>query len=118
MDGYPVPIYGDGQQVRDWIYVKDHCEGILAACMKGSAGQVYNFGGNNEITNLSLTKKIVKIMERPNSKIMFVEDRPGHDRRYAMNFNKAKQELGWNPKTKFDEGLEETVKWYEAYLDN
>lgn len=117
MDGYPVPIYGDGQQVRDWIYVKDHCEGILAACMKGSPGQVYNFGGNNEITNLSLTKKIVKIMGRQDAKLQFVADRPGHDRRYAMNFNKAKQELGWTPKTKFDVGLEETVKWYEAYLE-
>lgn len=113
LDGFPVPIYGDGQQVRDWIYVKDHCKGIFEACNRGSPGQVYNFGGNNEITNIDLTKKIVKLMKITDAKLTFVEDRPGHDRRYAMNFKKAQLELGWRPETLFETGLAETIKWYK-----
>lgn len=113
MDGIPVPIYGDGQQVRDWIHVYDHCEGIIAAARRGEAGQIYNFGGCNEITNLALAKKLALLLGQPAAKMSFVTDRPGHDRRYAMNFSKANRELAWKPSVKFDVGLAQTVEWYK-----
>lgn len=107
-----VPVYGDGQQVRDWIHVSDHCTGIVAACEKGKSGEVYNFGGEAERTNMQLTRRLLEILKKPDSLIKYVADRPGHDRRYAIDCSKAKQELGWKPVINFEAGLEQTVNWY------
>lgn len=107
-----VPVYGDGQQVRDWIHVADHCAGIVAACEKGKAGEVYNFGGEAERTNMQLTRRLLEILKKPDSLIKYVKDRPGHDRRYAIDCTKAKRELGWTPQVKFEDGLQQTVDWY------
>jgi dTDP-glucose 4,6-dehydratase len=109
-----LPVYGDGMNVRDWIYVADHCAGILAALEKGHDGEVYNLGGNAEETNLDVVNNILKILGKSTDLINFVIDRLGHDRRYAMNISKAKNELGWSPKYTFERGLSETVAWYNA----
>jgi len=110
-----LPVYGTGLNVRDWIYVRDHCMGIWTALTKGKSGEVYNFGGNSERTNLHVIKTILKILDKPDSLIEFVKDRPGHDLRYAIDASKAKRELGWEPKMDFETGLKETVDWY---IDN
>jgi dTDP-glucose 4,6-dehydratase len=104
-----IPIYGSGTNIRDWIYVGDHCEGIHRVLEDGKSGEVYNFGGNRELTNLDLCKKILKQLNKPESLIEFVNDRPGHDFRYAIDFTKATNELGWVPRTHFDGGLMATV---------
>ena len=109
-----LPIYGDGLQVRDWIHVLDHCRGIWAAATRGCAGEVYNFGGDSERTNIEIAYKILRLLGKPNSLIRKVADRPGHDRRYAMNFDKASRELGWKPAIPFDFGLANTVRMYLA----
>ncbi len=109
-----VPVYGDGQQVRDWIHVLDHCRGVEAAWRKGKPGEVYNFGGRCEMTNLALTKLLLKLLGKPETLIKYVEDRLGHDRRYAIDCAKAEDELAWVPRVKFDGGLSETIAWYEA----
>ena len=109
-----VPIYGDGMNVRDWIYVEDHCHAIDTVLQQGQPGEIYNIGGNNEKTNLELIKRVLTIMGKSESLITFVPDRPGHDRRYALDTTKIKRKLGWQPKTTFEEGLEKTVRWYEA----
>ena len=117
----PLPVYGTGLNVRDWIHVKDHCTGIWTAMTKGKAGQVYNFGGNCERTNLQVIKAILNILDKPESLIEFVKDRPGHDQRYAIDASKAKRELGWEPTMDFDAGLKKTVEWYvenTAWLDS
>lgn len=107
-----VPVYGDGQQVRDWIHVEDHCRGIVAACEKGRSGETYNFGGEAERTNMQLTRRLLEILKKPDSLIKYVADRPGHDRRYAIDCSKAKRELGWTPQVSFEAGLKQTVQWY------
>jgi dTDP-glucose 4,6-dehydratase len=112
MEGKPVPVYGDGMQVRDWLHVEDNARGILAALEKGRAGEVYNLGGGNERPNLEVTKAILKLAKRPESLIEYVKDRPGHDRRYAIDCSKARKELGWSPKIDFDAGLRKTFDWY------
>jgi dTDP-glucose 4,6-dehydratase len=112
-----VPVYGDGLNVRDWIYVEDHCQAIDLAIQKGEPGEVYNIGGNNEKTNLELIHNILDIMEKPESLITFVPDRPGHDRRYALDIAKIKGKLGWEPKMPFKEGIERTVQWYTDNKD-
>lgn len=109
-----VPVYGDGQQVRDWIHVRDHCRGIEAAWRKGKSGEVYNFGGRCEMANLDLTRLLLKLLGKPDSLIQYVADRPGHDRRYAIDCTKAERELGWTPQETFDVGLSETIAWYQA----
>ena len=120
----PLPIYGDGQQVRDWLYVGDHCSAIRAVLAKGRLGQTYNIGGCNEKTNIEVVKTICQILNdiQPRSdgklyteQIIFVKDRPGHDRRYAINAGKIEQELDWRPAETFDTGIRKTVQWY---LDN
>jgi len=120
----PLPIYGDGQQVRDWLYVGDHCSAIRAVLAKGRLGQTYNIGGCNEKTNIDVVKSICQILNdiQPRSdgksyteQIIFVKDRPGHDRRYAINAGKIEQELDWRPAETFDTGIRKTVQWY---LDN
>lgn len=112
-----VPVYGDGQQVRDWIHVRDHCAGIWAAWQKGKPGEVYNFGGRCEKTNLDLTHTLLDILGKPRSLIKYVKDRPGHDRRYAIDCSKAERELGWGPQVPFEQGLRDTVRWYQDQRD-
>ena len=107
-----LPVYGDGLNIRDWIHVKDHCNGIWNALTDGKAGEVYNFGGNWELTNIELVKKIINIMGKSESLINFIPDRPGHDFRYAIDSIKARKELGWSPSTEFNSGLRDTVDWY------
>lgn len=110
-----VPIYGDGLYVRDWLYVEDHCEGIDLVIKKGKIGETYLFGGLSEdIPNIEVAKRILKIMNKDESFIDYVKDRPGHDRRYAIDWTKAKRELGWTPKHNFNRAIEETVEWYET----
>jgi dTDP-glucose 4,6-dehydratase len=113
----PVPVYGDGMQVRDWIHVLDHCRGIQAAWHKGKAGEVYNFGGRCEKTNLHLTRTLLELLNKPQTLIRYVADRPGHDRRYAIDCSKAERELGWVPQVVFEKGLHETIEWYESHGD-
>jgi dTDP-glucose 4,6-dehydratase len=112
LEGKRVPLYGDGMHIRDWLHVDDNCRGILAALEKGKAGQVYNLGGGNERPNLVVAKAILRHVGSPESLIEFVKDRPGHDRRYAIDCAKAKKELGWAPKIKFETGLKKTLDWY------
>jgi dTDP-glucose 4,6-dehydratase len=111
----PVPVYGDGLNIRDWIHVRDHCAAIDRVWRQGKVGEVYNIGGRCERTNLELTNALLEIMDKPRSLIRFVRDRPGHDRRYAMDSSKIEQELGWRPQIGFEEGLRETVDWYENH---
>ena len=108
----PVPVYGDGMQVRDWIHVLDHCRGIHAALRGGKPGGVYNFGGRCEKANIDLTKTLLGLLGKPESLIRYVADRPGHDLRYAIDCDYAERELGWRPATRFEEGLRATVEWY------
>jgi len=110
----PVPVYGDGQQIRDWIHVLDHCTGVEAAWRKGTPGEVYNFGGRCEKANLDLTYLLLDLLGKPRTLIRYVKDRPGHDRRYAIDCSKAERELGWSPRMTFDRGIAETIKWYKA----
>jgi dTDP-glucose 4,6-dehydratase len=113
----PVPVYGDGQNVRDWIHVRDHCAGVWRAWRDGRPGEVYNFGGRSERANLELTHALLDALAKPRSLIRFVEDRPGHDRRYAIDCSKVERELGWRPEVPFEQGLRETVAWYRAHAD-
>ena len=108
-----VPVYGDGLQIRDWIHTLDHARGVDMILQKGKIGETYCLGGNNELTNLNLTKTLLQVMDKDESYIEFVKDRPGHDRRYAIDFTKAKTELGWEPQIKFEDGLKDMVKWYQ-----
>jgi dTDP-glucose 4,6-dehydratase len=122
--GKPLPVYGDGQQIRDWLYVRDHCSAIRAVLAKGRLGEVYNIGGWNEKTNLEIVHTICTLLDelapnplRPHSSVLitYVQDRPGHDRRYAIDARKIERELGWKPAETFDTGIRKTVQWY---LDN
>jgi dTDP-glucose 4,6-dehydratase len=111
----PVPVYGDGKNIRDWLFVEDNCRGIWAALEKGRSGEVYNLGGENERENLTVVKAILAALGKPESLIQFVKDRPGHDRRYALDSSKAHRELGWRPAVSFEDGLATTVAWYRAH---
>jgi len=117
LEGKKIPIYGDGLYVRDWIYVEDHCRGIELILEKGKAGETYLIGANNEIANIDLAKKILKNLGKDDSFIEYVKDRPGHDRRYAIDASKIKKELSWQPKYNFDQALTATVKWYQDNQD-
>lgn len=126
LQGLPLPVYGDGRQVRDWLYVEDHCDAILAVLQAGRPGQTYNIGGNNQPANLNVIEHICRVLDelRPDSAfvphshlIQFVTDRPGHDRRYAMDITKIKTELGWTPCYPLEDGLRKTVEWYLANSD-
>ena len=108
----PLPVYGTGENVRDWLYVTDHCAAIDLIVRKGRDGEVYNIGGHNERTNLEVVKTILKALDKPESLIHFVTDRPGHDMRYAIDPTKIHEELGWLPTTPFDEGIQKTIRWY------
>ncbi len=110
--GLKIPIYGTGRNVRDWIYVIDHCEALLLVLFKGRSGEIYNISAYNELENIEVVRRILRIMGKDESLIEFVEDRPGHDVRYSIDSTKIRTELGWRPKYKFDEALEYTVQWY------
>ena len=112
LDDRPLPIYGDGMQVRDWLYVDDHCRALLALLDKGRPGQIYNIGGNRSLPNLDVVKKILAATGKPESLLETVTDRPGHDRRYALSSEKIMRESGWSPQVEFEEGLEITIAWY------
>ncbi len=113
----PVPIYGDGLQVRDWIHVTDHCEAIEQVARHGRAGEVYNIGGQTERTNLQVARALLDALGKPASLLRHVPDRPGHDRRYALDCRKIQGELGWQPRVPFAQGLQETIRWYCANAD-
>jgi dTDP-glucose 4,6-dehydratase len=123
LDGRPLPIYGDGANVRDWLHVEDHCSGLLTVLRSGRVGETYNIGGGNERTNLQVVDAICDAVERlrPGSDVWrlktFVADRPGHDRRYAIDATKIARELGWRPDHRFEDGLQETVRWYAGHRD-
>ncbi len=108
----PLPVYGDGMNVRDWIHVEDHCRGLVAALEKGRAGQIYNFGAASERHNIDIVKRVLDLVGKPHSLIRFVKDRPGHDRRYAIDASRAKRELGWEPRRSFEDALAATAAWY------
>jgi dTDP-glucose 4,6-dehydratase len=112
LKGEKVPVYGDGLNVRDWLYVYDHCEAIDVVLHKGKVGEVYNIGGHNEKTNLEITKLILDAMGKDESSIKYVEDRLGHDRRYAISNDKITAELGWHPSVTFEQGIKMTIDWY------
>jgi dTDP-glucose 4,6-dehydratase len=113
MSGKKVPVYGDGMNIRDWLHVEDHCQAIALAFEKGQPGEVYNIGGNNERANIQITKLIISEFGKGEEMINYVEDRLGHDRRYAIDSTKIRRELGWNPKYTFEVGIKETIAWYK-----
>jgi dTDP-glucose 4,6-dehydratase len=117
LDSKPLPVYGDGLQVRDWIYVEDHCRAIWRALAKGRVGEIYNIGGVAQKTNLEVVRTLLGLLGQPESLITFVADRPGHDRRYALDSAKLRAELGWSPCHSFEEALERTVAWYRSHPD-
>ena len=111
----PLPVYGEGLNVRDWLYVDDHCKAIDLILENGKIGEVYNVGGHNEKANIDVVKTIIKAVGKDESLITYVKDRPGHDMRYAIDPSKIKKDLGWFPETPFEEGIQKTITWY---LDN
>ena len=113
LEGKKVPVYGNGKNVRDWLHVDDHCQGIYKVLMNGKSGEVYNIGGGQELTNLEITHLILKAMNSSESSIDYVEDRKGHDFRYSVNWSRINQELGYEPKVRFEDGLAETIHWYK-----
>ena len=108
----PLPVYGDGMQIRDWLHVKDHCAAIAAVLEAGRPGEIYNIGGNNEKANLEIVRLILKELDKSEELIQYVQDRPGHDRRYAIDNTKITAELGWRPAYTFEQGIHETIQWY------
>jgi dTDP-glucose 4,6-dehydratase len=116
MEGKKVPLYGDGMNIRDWLYVEDHCDAIWTVLNKGRLGEVYNVGGNNEITNRVITETLIREMGKKwDDCVTYVKDRPGHDRRYAIDASKIKNELGWSPKYKFEQAIKTTIQWYKDH---
>ena len=111
----PLPVYGNGMNVRDWLYVEDHCKAIDLIIRKGTVGEIYNIGGHNEMHNIDIVKIIVKALGKSEDLITYVKDRAGHDRRYAIDPTKIHNELGWLPETMFKDGIQKTIQWY---LDN
>jgi dTDP-glucose 4,6-dehydratase len=117
LEGRPLPVYGDGLQVRDWLHVEDHCSALWRVFERGRAGRVYNIGGNNELPNLQVVRLILSELGRGEDLIRYVQDRPGHDRRYAIDASRVRDELGWEPRRRFDEALPDTVRWYLSHRD-
>ncbi len=114
LEDRPLPVYGDGMQVRDWLYVDDHCRGIMAALRQGRDGEIYNIGGNRSLPNLEVVRKLLALAGKPESLIQYVTDRPGHDRRYALSSGRLMRETGWRPEMDFETGLRATIEWYRA----
>ncbi|WP_428940828.1 dTDP-glucose 4,6-dehydratase [Fontivita pretiosa] len=118
LEGRKVPLYGDGMNIRDWLYVEDHCQAIWTVLNKAKPGEVYNIGGNNEMTNRRITEIILQEMGRSwDDSVQYVKDRPGHDRRYAIDASKIKRELGWEPKHRFEDAIKTTIQWYRDHAD-
>jgi len=117
LEGKSLPVYGDGLNVRDWIQVEDHCRAILLILEKGRGGEVYNIGGDGETTNLEIIQEILRILNKPKSLMRYVTDRPGHDRRYGIDFSKLKGGLGWVPSIQLSQGLAQTVRWFQDHED-
>lgn len=117
MEGGRIPLYGEGRNVRDWLYVEDNCRGILNVFEEGKPGEAYNIGGTSEVRNIDVARKVLEAMGLDESRIDFVEDRPGHDFRYALDISKIRSTLGWTPSVGFDEGIERTVRWYQDRRD-
>ncbi|QDU82101.1 dTDP-glucose 4,6-dehydratase [Polystyrenella longa] len=117
MENKSLPVYGTGENVRDWIHVLDHCRGIDAALRKGEIGEVYNFGGHLELTNLEMTHILIDLLGKSRDLITYVQDRPGHDLRYAIDSSKAEQNLGWFPQVPFEQGIRDTIAWYQSHTD-
>jgi dTDP-glucose 4,6-dehydratase len=117
LENKPLPVYGDGQQVRDWLYVEDHCRAVFSVLEKGAPGEVYNIGGNCSLPNLDVIHRILKATGRPESLITRVTDRPGHDRRYALTNEKLTRQTGWEPQVDFTKGLDTTIDWYRTHQD-
>jgi dTDP-glucose 4,6-dehydratase len=117
LEDKPLPVYGDGLNVRDWLYVEDHCSAVDLVMHKGASGEIYNIGGNNERKNIEVVRTILTELGKPESLIRFVKDRPGHDRRYAIDATKIHRELGWQPKYNYETGIRETIRWYLANQD-
>ena len=115
--GKKIPVYGNGKNIRDWIFVDDHCDAIIKILMDGKSCETYNISANNEIDNLTIIKKILSMMKKSTEIIEFVEDRPGHDFRYSLNSSKLSEQFGWSIKTDFENGLEKTIKWYQLHAD-
>jgi dTDP-glucose 4,6-dehydratase len=115
LDNKPLPVYGDGLNVRDWIHVEDHCRALALVLQQGREGEIYNIGGNGERNNLEITETILTLLGKPKSLIRFVTDRPGHDRRYAVDFGRIQKDLGWSPAYALQEGLAQTVRWYISH---
>lgn len=114
LDNKPLPIYGDGKQQRDWLHVEDNCRGIIVVLEEGRVGEVYNIGGLDVVENLSMARRILKLTGKPDSMLLSVKDRPGHDRRYALDCSKIQRELGWNPVVRLDEGIKRAIDWYKS----
>jgi len=117
MQGKPLPVYGDGMQIRDWLHVSDHCSAIYTVLTDGISGEVYNIGGNNERANIDIVRQIIQTMGASESLITYVKDRPGHDRRYAIDNTKITTRLGWKPAYTFERGLDETIHWYSQNIE-
>lgn len=114
LDSKPLPIYGDGKQQRNWLHVEDNCRGIIVVLERGRVGEVYNIGGLDVVENLSMARRILKLTGKPDSMLLSVKDRPGHDRRYALDCSKIQRELGWNPVVRLDEGIKRAIDWYKS----
>ncbi|MBZ5502466.1 MAG: dTDP-glucose 4,6-dehydratase [Acidobacteriia bacterium] len=114
LDSKPLPIYGDGAQQRDWLHVEDNCRGILAVLERGRIGEVYNIGGLDIVENLTMARRLLRVMSKPETLLSYVQDRPGHDRRYALKCEKMERELGWKPMISLEDGLRQTIEWYGA----
>lgn len=117
LEGKPVPVYGDGLHVRDWIHVLDHCQAVDQVLHRGNVGRIYNVGGVKDIPNIEIGRKILSVMGKPKSLLTFVKDRPGHDRRYAIDSGRMERDLGWTPRIPLDRGLSETIRWYTEHTE-
>lgn len=117
LEGKKLPVYGDGLNERDWIFVEDHCRAIDAVLQKGKIGEIYNIGSGRPVPNIGIVRSLLKLLDKPEGLIEFVQDRPGHDRRYALDDSKIRRELGWAPVADLDNGLKHTVEWYRSHMD-
>jgi dTDP-glucose 4,6-dehydratase len=117
LEGESLPVYGDGLNERDWVFVEDHCRALDLVLHSGRPGETYNIGFGQPVTNLHVVRELLRILHKPEDQIKFVEDRPGHDRRYALDCRKIHRELGWEPKVTFEEGMLRTVEWYRSHRD-
>jgi dTDP-glucose 4,6-dehydratase len=114
LDDKSLPIYGDGKQERDWLHVEDNCRGLLSVLERGRIGEVYNIGGSDVVENLTMAQRLLRLMGKPENLLSYVKDRPGHDRRYALNCEKMERDLGWKPEITLEKGLQQTIRWYQT----